>query len=155
MRVTRFGLFSSAAAIALVLVLTSSTLVFAKRLVPGEVGGRPLYATLTGAAEVPAGDPDGSGSAVVTLNQGQGVVCFDIEVAGIDAVTNAHIHAAPAGVAGPVVVPFNPSVNGLKNCVSGVDPELIKAIRQNPADYYVNVHTAPFPAGAVRGQLSQ
>lgn len=156
MRVRRFGPYVFAAFIALLLVLVSGHLALAKQLAPGEVGGRPLYATLTGAAEAPGpGDPDGSGSAVVTLNQGQGVVCFDIEVAGIDQVIAAHIHVAPVGVAGPVVVNFNPAVNGLRNCVSGVDPELVKAIRQNPANYYVNVHTTAFPAGAVRGQLGK
>lgn len=156
MRVGRSGSLSLAAAIALLLVLLSANLVFAKMIVPGQVGGRPLYATLSGAAEVPnPGDPDGSGSAVVTLNQGQGVVCFDIEVANIDTVTNAHIHVGAAGVPGPVVVGFNPVVNGLHNCVSGVDQDLIKAIRQNPQDYYVNVHTTAFPGGAVRGQLSK
>ncbi len=117
-------------------------------------GGRPLSAELTGANEVGGGDPDGSGFASVTLNQGLGEVCFEIEVSGISTVVAAHIHTGAAGVNGPPVVNFNPVVNGLSNCVSGVDAELSKDIRQNPALYYVNVHSTEFPGGAVRGQLS-
>jgi hypothetical protein len=121
--------------------------------------GRPFSTTLTGAAEVPGpGDPDASGTAFITLNQGQGEVCFDLSWAGIDGtVTAAHIHVGPAGVAGDVVVPlFAGSFEGTDSasgCVSGVSEELIKAIRQDPASYYVNVHSDVFPAGAVRGQL--
>jgi hypothetical protein len=33
------------------------------------------------------------------------------------------------------------------------DRELLKAIASDPEDYYVNVHNADYPAGAVRGQL--
>src|ERR1044071_6540636 len=70
--------------------------------------GRPFSATLTGAPEVPGpGDPDASGTAFITLNQGQGEVCFDLSWAGVDGtVFAAHIHVGPAGVAGPVVVPL-------------------------------------------------
>jgi CHRD domain len=119
--------------------------------------GRPLATTLTGAAEVPGpGDPDASGTAFITLNQGQGEVCFDLSWAGIDGtVTAAHIHIGSATVAGPVVVPlFAGSFAGTASgCVSGVSEELIKAIRQNPENYYVNIHSDVFPAGAIRGQL--
>lgn len=156
MRAKGLGLLVRAAVVALLLILAFSSLVSAETVVPGEPGGRPLSATLTGAAEVPGpGDPDGSGAAVVTLNQGQGMVCFDIEVADLDEITNAHIHVGTADVSGPVVVGFDPVNNGLNNCVSGVDPGLIKDIRQNPQGYYVNVHTSTFPAGAIRGQLSK
>ena len=117
-------------------------------------GGRPLSATLSGANEIGGGDPDGSGSASLTLNPGQGEVCFHITVSNLATITAAHIHAAPAGTNGPVVVNFNPVVNGLNNCVSA-DRELIKAIMQNPENYYVNVHTTEFPGGAIRGQLSK
>lgn len=119
-------------------------------------GGRPFTTGLSGASEVPGpGDPDGTGTAHLTLNQGQGEVCFDITVANIDAAIGGHIHVGTSDVAGPVVVNLlgtTPSV--LSGCVEA-DKDLIKDIRQNPEDYYVNVHTAPFPAGAVRGQLSK
>ena len=133
-------------------------MVIASLMLAGAVvaqGGRPFSTSLTGAAEAPGpGDPDGSGSASITLNQGLGEVCFDITVANVAPIAAAHIHVAPAGVPGPVVVSFNVPVNGLSGCVSASE-ELIKAIRQNPENYYINVHNADFPAGALRGQLSK
>ena len=115
--------------------------------------GRPLRATLTGAAEVPGpGDPNGRGTATIRLNQGQGEVCYDITVANIGATTLAHIHRGAIGVEGPPVVTL--TENGtLKGCVSNVSEDLIKEIRQTPGDFYVNVHNAEFPNGAIRGQL--
>jgi hypothetical protein len=102
------------------------------------------------------GDPDGSGTAAVRLNLGQGEVCFELVVSGIAPATAAHIHVGPAGVAGPVVVGLAPPTSGTSSgCVTDVSPELIKVITQNPQSYYVNVHNADFPAGALRGQLSK
>ena len=122
-------------------------------------GGRPLGAELSGAAEVPGpGDPDGTGVALVTLNQGQGEVCFQITVIDITLpATAAHIHIGAADVAGPVVVGLAPpDAGGVSvGCIFGIDADLIKAIRQHPDDFYVNVHNSDFPAGAVRGQLSK
>jgi hypothetical protein len=116
-------------------------------------GGRPLTATLSGANEVPPADPDGFGFAEVTLNQGQGEVCFHITAENIDLpIVADHIHRGAAGVNGPVVVNFNAQFDG---CTTGVDPELIKEIRQNPENFYVNLHNAPFPGGVIRGQLSK
>jgi hypothetical protein len=121
--------------------------------------GRPFAATLTGAAEVPGpGDADASGTALLTLNQGQGEVCFELSWAGIDGtVTAAHIHVGSATVAGPVVVPLFAgafqSTDSASGCVQDVSEELIKAIRHDPENYYVNIHSDVFPAGAVRGQL--
>ena len=123
---------------------------------PGSAQGRPLSATMTGEEEVPPGDPDGTGSAHFTFNQGLGEVCFELVVDDIEAATAAHIHAAPAGSPGPVVIPLTaPATGSSSGCVTDVDRELIKAIRQNPQNYYVNVHNAEYPPGAVRGQLSR
>jgi CHRD domain-containing protein len=120
-------------------------------------GGRPYSTVLTGANERPGpGDPDGSGTASVTLNQGLNEVCFHLTVSGIAPATLAHIHVAPATAPGPIVVHLAPPTSGESSgCVDNVDPELIKAIRQHPEEYYINVHNADFPAGALRGQLSK
>src|SRR5687768_7862256 len=71
-------------------------------------GGRPLSTTLTGAEEAPGpGDANATGQADLRLNQGQNEVCFDISWADVDGeVFAAHIHVAPAGDPGPIVVPL-------------------------------------------------
>jgi hypothetical protein len=118
--------------------------------------GRPLRAMLTGSQEAPnPGDPDGSGFVTLELNQGQGTISYELTVENIDPATAAHIHIAPIGKAGPVVLHLEAPTDGSSSGVLEVDAELIKAIRKNPGAYYVNVHNRPFPGGAVRGQLSK
>jgi len=122
-------------------------------------GGAPSSTDLVGVEEVPGpGDPDASGFAALTLNSGLGTVCYDLSWADIDGdVVAAHIHVGSAGVAGPVVVPLPTAGAGgsgsSSGCVENVDRDLVKAIRKNASDYYVNVHSTTFPAGAIRGQL--
>jgi hypothetical protein len=117
-------------------------------------GGRPLSAELTGAAEAPGpGDPDGSGSASLRVNPGQGEICYTLTVTNVDNVTAAHIHVAPVGSPGPVVVPLVAPVSGSSSACATVDRELAMAILSDPEAYYVNVHSTAYPAGAVRGQL--
>jgi hypothetical protein len=147
--------------IAAIAFLALGVLAFAGAVAVAE-SGRPFTTTLTGAAEVPGpGDPDASGVASLRLNQGAGTVCFDVSWENVDGVVFAsHIHEAPAGVAGAIVVPlFEGSFAGtdaVSGCITGVDTGLIKDIRQNPGEYYVNVHSLPdFGPGAIRGQLSK
>src|SRR5688572_4399405 len=119
-------------------------------------GGVEVSTTLTGAAEVPGpGDPDGSGTARITLNVGQGEVCVDLQVSNIVPATAAHIHIGGPTVAGDVVVTLPPPTTGTAtDCVSA-DRELLQEIVRNPLGYYVNVHNADFPGGAIRGQLTR
>ena len=126
-------------------------------------GGRKFTTTLTGEAEVNAegvpnqGDLDGTGTATITLNYGQGTICWEISVSDILLPASAaHIHEAPVGVAGPVDVGLSaPNADGFASGCTSVDREEIKEIIQHPEEYYVNVHNADYPAGALRGQLSK
>ncbi len=117
-------------------------------------GGAKRSTSLSGAEEVPPADPDGTGFALITLNVGQATVCWELTVANIEPATAAHIHRAPAGVNGPVVVPLSPPTTGTSSGCTTANPVLIQDIIDNPEQYYVNVHNAQFPGGAVRGQLS-
>lgn len=117
-------------------------------------GGRPFTVEMTGAAEVPGpGDPDGSGTATFRVNPGQGRVCYTLSVADIEPATASHIHFGSADMAGPVVVGLTAPAGGESSGCADVDRELALAIIRDPGAYYVNVHNAEFPAGAVRGQL--
>ncbi len=120
----------------------------AERLPGSSHGGAPLTATLAPSVS----GSNGTGSAMVTVNPGQGEVCYVVSVANLTgAVIAAHIHSGPAGTNGPVVVPFNPSLG--PGCTA-VTRELALAILHNPSGYYVNVHTPLHPAGEIRGQLT-
>lgn len=107
----------------------------------------------------PSGDPDGSGTAIFTVPSDPGDVqqyCFALTVDGIDTPTVAHIHQGAAGVDGPIVIDLMLPELGLSGCTP-VEPQLmavVDAIVADPAAYYVNVHTAEFPPGAIRGQLT-
>jgi len=115
--------------------------------------GRKLSAVLTGAAEVGGGDPDGTGVAALRVNPGTGQICYTITVANLDPVTAAHIHNAPVGVNGPIVVPLTAPTTGTVSDCTTADPLLARDIVRHSENYYVNVHTTAFPGGAVRGQL--
>jgi hypothetical protein len=113
-------------------------------------GERTYTITLSGAAEVPGpGDPDGSGTATVTVSVPDKEVCYSFTVSDIEAPTAAHIHEGRAGVAGPPVVTLDTSGSGCETVTARLAAQLLA----RPSQYYVNVHTADFPAGAVRGQL--
>lgn len=132
---------------------TAALIAFAGPLAAQD-GGRPLAANLTGQAEVGGGDPDGTGSATLRLNQGQAQICYDLMVSEIGAATAAHIHQGTSDENGPPVVTLEaPDAEGSASGCVDVEAGLVMEIRQNPRNYYVNVHNEEFPGGAVRGQL--
>ena len=118
--------------------------------------GRKLTATLNGASEVPGpGDTDGTGSFTARINPGQGQLCYSLSANRIDAASAAHIHSGAAGVAGGVVDALTaPTAAGSKQCTA-ITHDMAMELIQNPQNYYVNVHNAAFPGGAIRGQLSK
>jgi len=133
--------------------------------VPALGGGRPFSTELSGENEVPGSGSDATGTAHVTLNQGLEEVCVDIQSSGYEegeVIVAGHIHAAPAGFNGDIVVNLQVTSPNHSICVDGdddpnfpFDAELIKDIRQNPSDYYINLHSNLVPSGVIRGQLSK
>ena len=117
-----------------------------------------LKAHLSGADEVPGpGVKDGIGTVLLSVAGTKG--CYDIKATMGEKPTKAHIHQAPPGQAGPVVVDFKPaftpgeSAFEAKSCVD-LPADLAQKLITKPSDYYVNVHTDAHPDGAMRGQLS-
>ena len=116
-----------------------------------------MSTTLSGSEEVPGpGDPNGKGRIALDV-YASGTICYQAKIQAIDGVAAAHIHEASAGAAGPVVVDLRPDLaswtgNKAAYCVT-TSVETAADIVANPADYYVNVHNADYPAGAIRGQL--
>jgi hypothetical protein len=112
------------------------------------------YATLTGAQEVGGGDQDGSGRAEISISDNFGQICWDLnDISGIGPITAAHIHVGAAGTNGPPVFTLRPAnEGGYKGCADGAEWTQDR-ILDNPQAFYVNVHTAQYPNGAIRGQL--
>ncbi len=111
-----------------------------------------LGAALSGKSEPMHGPSKGHGVVNLTVNSDNGKVCWTFEgIAGIDKPTAAHIHKAPVGKEGAVVVPLGGAFK-TKGCVTA-SKKTVAAIEAKPRAYYVNVHTKKYPAGAIRGQL--
>jgi hypothetical protein len=113
-----------------------------------------FFTELEGEQEAPGpGDPDGSGFAIVVTIPETNTICYGLFVSGIAPATAAHIHEAPVGDPGPVVLPLDaPTSGGSGGCVAD-EGGLGAEIEADPEAYYVNVHNADYPGGAVRGQL--
>ena len=125
-------------------------------VLPGsDQGGRPLKTTLLGPNEVPPAPNTSSGSAVMTVNVGQGQLCYAIEFITTETVVAAHIHHAAAGAVAPPLIPLSAPVSGSSSGCAEVDRDVLRDILLNPQDYYLNVHTTAHPAGAGRGQLTR
>ena len=124
-------------------------------------GGRPFSESLTQeVTSTPpyAGDPDGVGTALITINAGQGQICWHTNVADIALpATASHIHHAARGIRGDIVIVLTPpnATGEAIGCRSDADPALLQDILRHPDAYYVNVHTTEFPAGAIRSQLDR
>ena len=133
-------------------------------------GGRKFSTPMSGAEECNTsvnpvvcgvGDPDGSATGSITVNVGQDRVCWEFtNVTNVEPVNRGHIHRAPAGSNGGIVVDFFNVAAGTQGPLTGctttpLGKDLLLDIIRNPSDFYLNLHNVPFPGGAVRGQLEK
>ena len=118
------------------------------RAEPGNVS---LSTKLAGSAETPPNAETATGRFAATLNPATGRLCYTLTSRHLSDLTMAHIHVGAPGVAGPPAVTLMPDSPG-KTCLT-IDTALAAKITATPGDYYVNIHTAALPKGAIRGQL--
>ena len=111
-----------------------------------------LKASLKGSNETEKGDPNGRGTATVRIKGTQ--LCYTLSLKNVATTNAGHIHRGKSGVAGAVVVPLYMGTPKTKGCVT-VKASLAKEIAKTPSGFYVNVHNAAYPGGAMRGQLSK
>jgi hypothetical protein len=123
-------------------------------------GGARLEAVLTAGAD---GDPELSGSADLVVDPRRGMVCFDIDLDGVSSeaktVVAVHIHPGQASdpcnvedCAPPLDLDF--ASKGFRGCARA-GAQLLSSLVEEPEQFYLHVHTARFPAGAVSGQLEE
>lgn len=113
-----------------------------------------LTTTLAGANETAGGDPDGSGSFKVEMNPETNDFCYSLSTDKVAKATMVHLHSGAAGSDGPVIATLEVTGKDNDECIA-IDQAKLDPIAAAPGDFYINVHTADFPKGAVRGQLAK
>ena len=135
---TRLAAAASAAVVAAALALPAS----AASSIPLNSGQEPA-----------GGEADGHGFFSYTIDGNE--FCWTLSWQGIDTPHAGHVHLAPRGVAGPIVIDLDtddevgPDASGCRV----ITADLAADITSDPGAYYVNLHNAGFQAGAIRGQL--
>lgn len=123
-------------------------------LLTARSGGVAISVKMLGVMEQPEpADPDATGTATLRLRLGQARVCFVLEVQNVDAVA-AHIHRGSVTESGPVVVPLGTPAGGTSSGCVVATRALVRQILTDRVSFYVNVHSAEFPGGALRAQLA-
>ena len=116
-----------------------------------------LTADLVGAPDPQRpGAPVGTGTAVLESNPGSDELCLTLVLSGTTPVTAVHLHAGALGTSGRVVASFpTPRNLGTSRMCVTVTGQVIKEIRKEPGQYYVEVHTADVATGTLSGQLTK
>jgi hypothetical protein len=128
------------------------------------VSGVALAAEQTFTATLgPEGDveTEASGTVSIVIDVDAGTACWEMSAQDLedgDQFTVSHIHEGAAGVSGGVVVDLDLDLSGTEftseGCTEGVEASALQAIADDPAGYYVNVHSEMNPPGVIRGQLA-
>lgn len=107
-------------------------------------------ATLNGSSEVPDNTSTATGTAVLLYNKTSKIFTLTVNFSGIT-LTDAHIHKGAVGVDGGVIFPISDLTSPMNYTSMTLSAEQEADLMANL--YYVNLHTAAFPGGEIRGQL--
>jgi len=114
-----------------------------------------LSGTASGANEVPPVTTNGTATISGTYNASTSTINLTVQYSGLSSgLSQAHLHAGPAGSNGPVIVNLNPTTGSSSGTISGSfsipssrEAELIAG------DIYLNIHTTNNPSGEIRSQV--
>jgi hypothetical protein len=109
-----------------------------------------VTATLSGSAEVPANPSASTGNVSGTFNEETKMLMFDITYTGFTPVA-WHIHKAAAGANGGVIFNMGTTFSTPFMFMQTLDAAQESDLKAGL--YYVNLHSATFPNGEIRGQL--
>ena len=107
-------------------------------------------AILNGAGQTPANSSTASGTATALYNKNTGILTINVTWSGVTA-TAAHIHKGAVGVAGAIIFPFINITSPINYTSTLLDITQETDLLANL--YYVDINSAPFPNGEIRGQL--
>jgi hypothetical protein len=110
-----------------------------------------MKVTLAGSQEVPPVTTSASGAGSIMVAP-DGSVSGSVTTAGVDG-TMAHIHEAPMGQNGPVIVPFTKTADNLWTIPAGAKLTDAQLQSLKSGNLYINVHSAANKGGEIRGQL--
>jgi hypothetical protein len=115
--------------------------------------GESVRANMSGDQVAPGpGAPNAFGTANLFVDMRYGILCYRMGYDGTSRALAAHIHAGGPGQSGRPVVDLHPESNGDEGCV-GADPTALRNLREHPEAFFLQLHTAEYPDGAIRGQL--
>lgn len=98
----------------------------------------------------------GSGSVSLRLDAGKSEMCFVVALTSLDQPVALHLHEGALGTEASDILaalPAPPTGEGTASGCLPADALLIDRVVAGPDDFFLDVHTQQYPAGAVRGQL--
>ena len=117
----------------------------------GSAYGASMNVMLSGAQEVPPVTTSATGSGTVTIGDDKSV-SGSITTTGVMG-TAAHIHEAPAGKNGPVIVPMTKRGDNMWTFAPGAKLTDAQMESLKAGNLYINVHSDANKGGEIRGQL--
>lgn len=140
--------------IGLMAVLASMAMVFA---LPAQAADPvALRVAMSGRHVVGGGDPDGAGGGRLLVYPDEGRLCYRFTTRRIYYAWSVQLHKGAKGTDGPVLFDFRwPGWdNRWSDCATNLSTEMLRELVENPASFYVDVHTCEHWFGAIRGQLA-
>ncbi len=148
MMISRRHAFRSTLAAAAVILVSGCS------MLPSQSNLLAFTTQLRGANEVPAVASSGSGKVDAVLNKDTNLLRWQLSYEGLSGpATAGHFHGpAPVGANAGVALPFTGPITSPMSGQATLTPA--QAADLMAGKWYANIHTAKFPGGEIRGQMT-